>query len=73
MPDNKSHNITIDIQGKSMSLKADFNVYNSHGNIICLAMYIGDSRMLDEVRDKYFKSNYKSIKKAWHKRFGETG
>lgn len=79
--EKKSVNITVKIKfGKYMpdatfelEGDAEMNVFNSHGNMICLSMYIGGQKMDQDSMKRYFtnKSNYQAIKKEWYKEHGE--
>jgi len=66
-----SHNITIKIPlGKSV-YDADFNVFNSHGNIVCLSLYMGGIKQREGDTSELFRKYYKKIKKEWFKTYGE--
>ena len=77
--EKKSTNITVKIKfGKyqtdaqfHVETDAEMNVYNSNGDIICLSMYINGTKQTLKDQMNYFHTNYSTIKKEWHKLYGE--
>ena len=71
MDNKKSTNIKIQIKYGRYMVDAEFNVFYSNGILIPLAMYIDDKKQQEHTINNYWRTNYKSIKKQFHKLHGE--
>jgi hypothetical protein len=70
MGNKKNAHIEIDIKYGLEIRKAEFNVFNSNNNIICLSMYIDGLKQPEHTQTNYFRTNEDEIKKEYYKRYG---
>ena len=70
MEDKKSKNIEIEIKYGKEIRKAEFNVFNSNGLIICNSMYIDGLKQPEHTKSNYFRTNEEAIKKEYYKAYG---
>lgn len=64
---SKSTNISIDIKYGKHLVNAEFNVFNSHGDIICNSMWIKDKKQDSVTTKQYFSNHKRAIKKEFYK------
>ena len=70
MEAKKNANIEIEIKyGKGIK-KAEFNVFNSNGLIICNSIYVEGNKIPIRQQAELFSKNCSAIKKEYYKTYG---